>query len=178
MEQSLFLQRTKKQYQKRKYHRTYQCRKFSTSSDHQELSITPKIINLSDHQLKDEERTVLLKGMKFCPTPVTFNSIENQSDRSDYIRRLRLTEFFHEIEDNDKSLVKPKSNFNPPDGRNESLDDVITLLRNNQQPVKKTNIFNNMLKIERHAMAELGKNKNLVIKEADKGSAVIIMHAD
>ena len=73
--------------------------------------------------------------------------------------------------------MKTKSNFNPPDGRNETLDDVITLLRNNQQPVKKANIFN-ISKTERQAMTELGKNKNLVIKEADNRSAVIIMNAD
>jgi hypothetical protein len=82
------------------------------------------------------------------------------------------------METSDNSLVKPKSTFSPRDGRNDLLDDVVSLLKRIPQPVKKINYNYNISKKEREAIDALRQNRDIIIKEADKGSAVVIMDVD
>ena len=81
-----------------------------------------KIFNLSNRKLNDIEKGVLMMGLKFTPTPEKNNSCELDDDVNAFIRKIRLCEYFDGEENNDVSLVRNKSNFTPPSGRNEILD--------------------------------------------------------
>ena len=142
--------------------------------------VTHKIINLSGHQLKFNEISILSKGTKFGPTPISFNTMVDKNDVNNFCRKLKLAEFFYDCSDsnNDESLVKPKSSFTPPSGRLDCLDATVTTLKSMPTPAVKTVKKYNVTLSERQAIESLSNNKNLVIKEADKGAAVVVMNAD
>ena len=112
-------------------------------------------------------------GLNFCPTPQV-NITELKRDLKEFERKLRLKEMFHDSPNSDDSLVKNASIFCPEKGSNKELDlycekiDQLELEENR-------NVKNNLSKKQIKALTDLKNNKNLVIKEADKGSAVVIM---
>ena len=140
--------------------------------------MTTKIVNTTDFELNSGEVDILLKGMKFCPTPENFNPTLNSKDMNDFCRKLKLTEFFEGFIDNDESIVKPKSSFNPPEGRNGEIDRVTSVLRKAPPPAKKKHPSYNITAKERKAIESLRNNKQLIIKEADKGAAIVLMNRD
>ena len=50
-----------------------------------------------------------------------------QEDIAAFTRNISLAEYFYECEDDVMSLVKNKSNFQPPKYRNQSLEDFKNL---------------------------------------------------
>lgn len=121
---------------------------------------------------------MLCKGLKFCPTPVNYNFIEEKQDIHQFCRKLKLTEYFDGVVYDDNSLVKPKSNFNPPDGRNNFLDKITSFLKETPKATQKQCTNYNITKNERDAINSLKINTDIIIKEADKGSAVVLMDSD
>ena len=142
--------------------------------------VTPKIINFSGHQLNCNEISILRKNTKFCPIPISFNTMVEKNDVSIFCGKLKLAEFFYDCSDsnNDESFVKPKSFFSPPSGRLDSLDATMMTLKGMPTPAIKTVKKYNVTLSERQAIESLSNNKNLVIKEADKGVAVAVINAD
>ena len=70
--------------------------------------------------------------MKFCPTPENFNSKISTKDMNDFcgiFLEFFGMEFFDGLTGNDESIVKPKSYFNPPDGRNTAIDRSTMVLK-------------------------------------------------
>ena len=61
---------------------------------------TTTVINLSSVQLTQDEVNLLSLGLKVCPTPTHINWPEFKADISDFIRRLRLHEYFHDNNNN------------------------------------------------------------------------------
>ena len=55
--------------------------------------VIPKTFNLSSKMLSRYQTNILLRGLKFAPTPKCSN-IELKSRIKNYMRRLRLAEFF------------------------------------------------------------------------------------
>lgn len=133
-----------------------------------------KIINLSRKQLTDTEQKILEKGLKFTPTPEKENSQELKEDLFEFERKLRLAEYFFGTEDPDISIVRNESNFIPPKNRNASLEN----LQNTPTAKSHTNIRCNVSLAERNAIKSLTNDKSVVIKEADKGGAVVIMDSE
>ncbi|KAJ8305863.1 LOW QUALITY PROTEIN: hypothetical protein KUTeg_016408 [Tegillarca granosa] len=159
-----------------------------------ETRVEPKVINLSNKILTPTEIKLLAKGLKFTPTPRS-NPQELKNDIKEYTRKLRSTEYFNtkdketeestadEAEENrnnlSKDLVWNKSNFNPKRGRNYTLDTVCNTLENiplndNGSNTKR----NNLTKYESEALESLMNNDNIIIKEADKGGAVVVMDTE
>lgn len=125
--------------------------------------------------MSNEEISLLSKGLKYCPTPIHYNSITDDCDVNSFCRNLKLAEFFHEVEiQDDQSVVKCKSSFNPPDTKGSHLYNVTKSLKNNIKRKHQKKTYN-ISKKERSALDSLKQNKDIVIKEADKGSAVVIM---
>ena len=133
-------------------------------------------IPLSKNQIK-----LLSKGLKFTPIPRP-NIPETKRDTEDFTRKLSLRDFFADENNSNEnsqnssdSLVKNKGKLNPPRNRNKVLDTVIDFLR--KQNFEETNQINkrNISKHERKGLMELKNNKNIIIKEADKGGKVVIM---
>ena len=77
-------------------------------------------------QLTQDEVNLLSRGLKFCPTPTHINWPEFKADISDFIRRLRLHEYFHDNNNNSSqdnhNPFRVKSTWTPHPGRDASLD--------------------------------------------------------
>ena len=119
---------------------------------------------------------ILEKGLKFTPTPQP-NNIELKKDIRDFTRKLRLLEYFSDTdnENDDDSILKNKSNFCPGRNLNNTLDKIIDSL--NQEELETTKkSTSNLSKQEWLALKELQSDKTIIIKEADKGGAVVIMN--
>ena len=52
------------------------------------------VVNLSKRLLTPAETSLLSKGLSFCPTPRDIDLFALRKDISDYVRRLRLKEYF------------------------------------------------------------------------------------
>ena len=87
--------------------------------------------------LNEYETSILSKGLKFCPTPEHYNAIVDAKDTAELCRKLRLTEFFHESGFTDNSIVKGKSNFNPPPGRNDYLEILLASIKKSTSTYEK-----------------------------------------
>ena len=82
-----------------------------------ETMTKPKIFNLSNEVLSQQNVNVPRRGLKFTPTPLT-NKIELKKDAKQFSRQLRLLKFFNEQnqseeeKSSDDSIIKTKSTFN------------------------------------------------------------------
>ena len=138
--------------------------------------IFPKILNLSSTKLS--EIKILSKGFKFTPTPKR-NVHELKRDTENFTRKLRLIEFFaHEADYETNSLVKKKGKFTPPRDRDKTLDIVIDFLHKQKFNPFSEKQKSNITKEEYSGIMELKNNTDIIIKEADKGGAVIVMNKE
>ena len=118
---------------------------------------------------------MLSKGFKFTPTSKS-NIPELNADVQSFCRKLRLREFFQE-EEKDPSLVRNKSRFTPKPRRDLDLDrfiNIVTKFPFSSNRNKKKNIS----KKEEDALARIKQDKSIILKEADKGGAIVIMDTD
>ena len=117
-----------------------------------------------------------MKGLKFTPTPQRNNALELKEDLYEFTRKLRLLDFFNETDDDaDDSLVKNKSTFIPPKHRNHALERYITNLENTPLERNNKQCKENISKCQRDAIKSLALDIDIVLKEADKGGAVVII---
>ena len=139
----------------------------------------PKVINLSEKTLSPQQIVLLKRGLKFTPTP-SANDTDLQTDVKELCRKLRLAERFsnnNSEADDDPPLVRNKSGWNPPKSKDKHLEDAIQYLKDYPKEENK-NVKNNLTKEENNAIKSLLSDKSIVIKEADKGGAVVVMDAD
>ncbi|KAL5015231.1 hypothetical protein ScPMuIL_009501 [Solemya velum] len=100
-----------------------------------------------------------------------------KSDVQKFCRKLRLREFFGYDTSTDNSLVRNKSNWAPNRGRDSHLDCFIDTIT--KFPVTNSKNFKqNISKAEQRALEKLKQDETIVIKEADKGGAIVIMDKD
>ncbi|KAJ8034954.1 hypothetical protein HOLleu_21996 [Holothuria leucospilota] len=143
-----------------------------------------QVINLTDEPLSDAQLSLLNKGLSFCPT-TKIDDVDLSFSISRFNRRVRLKEWAHTegISDSPQPLSHPqlpKREWTPGTNRNRYIDcftdSVQQHLRSflntiDNAPTSKTD---NLSKQERRALKELSHNKDLVIKPADKGGAVVL----
>ena len=100
-------------------------------------------------------------------------------DLDEFGRQLRLKEYFYDEDDEYVShhLVKNKSEFVPPDKRDSHLDNFIDSLNGMSVKQVDNRIRSNLNQSEKEALNLLKSRKDIVIKEADKGSAVVILNS-
>ena len=90
---------------------------------------------------------------------------------------MRLVEYFKGTEDEDESLVRNKSNWIPPKGRDRKLDTFVSLvtdvplIENNKSKIK-----HNLPQSQHKSIKSLIDDNSIIIKEADKGGATVIMN--
>ena len=156
-----------------------------------------KVINLSEHDLDEAEISLLSKGLKFCPTQKTSDAGELKKELDDFHNKLRTKQFFQkdEIKSNKSNTtstvldkispygnttnflkLRQKSNWKPPSGSPnlETFANVNDLDLGKSKFV--TNRKLNISQKERVALKNLSKNKDLIIKPADKGGAIVIQN--
>ena len=135
----------------------------------------PKIINISSRDLMENKIRLLKRGLKFTPTPPR-NTTELKADIHEFSQKLRLAEYFNDKEQNiDNSLAKNKSNFVPPRSEDDHLalflNDLSKLEQQSQKKTRKCNIST----AEQKALQDLKHDNTIIIKQADKGGATVVM---
>ena len=135
------------------------------------------IVNISDYELTEAEKSLLKKGLKFVPTPTRLNRTELAVDTKRFCRRMRLKEFFS---DKQPSTMQPnkfkKSTFTPQHGRDRTLDSYLLTLENTVKGIKSKTVRSNLTTAEKEALESLRNNQSIVIFPADKGGALVIQN--
>ena len=164
------------------------CQDLETSGDFEEASnscilhqgryegkfVSPNVVNLSKRNLSDAEISLLSKGLKFVPTPTILNKAKIKEELEVFGRKLRLMWYFRN--DDRETISNPfqkKSKFNPK--RNDASIEIYLSRLEEEILNIDTNInYSNLTKEERKALYSLRDDTSIVIKEADKGSAVVV----
>ena len=121
---------------------------------------------------------LLERGLKFYPTPRFNNTEQRQQDVNEFCRALKLKEYFHGKDGrSDASLVKNESDFEPDACRNKSLNSIIDVIKLQANSTTSNLQKKNIKRNEFETITELKNNYALTIKEADKGSAIIVMNS-
>ena len=178
------------------------CEESNVPSSHEEvIMFGQKVINLSSKKLNDAEKSLLCKGLKFCPTQKIPDAGEIKKDLNVFHDKLRTKEFFKKNQNlserksdpnskekqnvldkispygNVTSFLKlrQKSNWRPPTGS----PNLETFANTNEMSLSKAhfpiNKRQNISDLERTALKDLAKNREITIKPADKGGAIVIM---
>ena len=140
------------------------------------------MLNLSSFLLNEDQVILLSKGLKFIPKPLQAKKRDIILALNQFKRRLKLVAHFGRDSlkmppDPLKLLLKPRSTWEPGDNtmsdyfsnQIKSLENTIGHMsfKQTQQHILKPN--------EIKALKSLRKNKNIVIKPADKGATVVVM---
>lgn len=136
-------------------------------------------VNISDRQISDSEKSLLLRGLKFCPTPNMPDPGLLQCDLDALHRRLRLINNF-KFDNDDETTTTPNTvpvdNDNLPGPSNLEAYIASNLVNYNNRPVYRRPNKQNLSPEETKAIRALSGDKSIVIKPADKGAAVVIMN--
>ena len=136
-------------------------------------------MNLSRRELSEEDISLLSKGLKFSPTPTDIDKAQLKSDLEVYKKRMRLRWHFRNQEenftpDNSDNQFKVKSTWQPPKD-DPVLENYLSLLEEEVMSVSpEGKNFCNLSSSEQLSLKQLKCDRNIVIKRADKGSAVVV----
>ena len=126
--------------------------------------VSENVVNLSKRKLNKAEMSLLSKGLKLVPTSNHINKAKLKMELEAYGRMLRLKWPFHTFNPRNKDVAIEKY-----------LSSLEEKLMNIEIPQNK---YNNLTREERSALYNLKNDKNIVIKSADKGSAVVVWDRD
>ena len=136
--------------------------------------VSPNVINLSTRILSKAEISLLSKGLKFIPTPTSVNKALIKEELECFGRKLRLLWHFR----NEESITisnpfKKKSTFNPK-GKDAAIELYLSRLEEEIMAIDTKLSYSNLTKEERLALNSLRDDTSIIIKEADKGSGVVV----
>ena len=138
------------------------------------------VVNLSSLTLTQGQLEALEKGLTFCPTPRSVNIVKVWDGLEKFCRRLRLKKHFDgsiEQEDPYKAKFRNPSTWSPSEGADTTLDLYIKSIKMDtllQTPQKIKH--HNLTKTQYTGIKEICDNPNIILKKADKGSAVVCMN--
>ena len=148
------------------------------------LGLGKSIVNLSNETLNELEITVLGKGLTFVPTPEEVNLDSLKYSVSEFKRKVKLSYFWADRElnskldlDYQKLPFTGKSDWDPPDGG--IPEKVHTVLKELDQKIEDVRLIkdkNNLCPGQINALKQLKNKKHIIIKKADKGSAIVVMN--
>ena len=134
------------------------------------------MVNLSKRILTQEEERILNLGLGFVPTP-KYSAFQTRVDIFKLIRLVKLRCHFGNSQMT-SSQFRPQSSFNPyvDNARLNAfyqvlLEDINKMEKRRPPPHKK-----NFTSRDREIITNLQKDKNIVIKQADKGGAIVVMN--
>ena len=95
----------------------------------------------------------------------------------EFTRKIRLVEYFEGNKyENDESHVRNESNWIPPKDMDRDVESFISIVTDIPlTPNKKSSIKHNSSKSQQNSIKSLTDDDSLIIKEADKGGATVIM---
>ena len=132
----------------------------------------------SRHQLTDNQVSVISKGLKFIPTPVTDKTkIRHQllQDFEQFARRMRLQYIFHG-QNKEPHPFHVKSNWIPPVQPSVALESYFESVKVQLAEIKTIKHEHNLSRNEFRVIAGLKHNSALNLKKADKGTTTVIMN--
>ena len=139
------------------------------------------VVNLSIRDLTPAENSLLSKGLSFCPTPRQIDIFAVRKDLSNYIRRVRIKEYFYSEGDVDgdvseKPAFRKKSTWCPDKHRDLVLQTSASVLERKIFSHDLTvQCHRNLSEEEQGALDNLKGYDDIIIKQADNGSAVVVM---
>ena len=140
------------------------------------------VVNLSKRVLTEGEVSLLSKGLKFCPAPEKIDIYSLRQDIKEYVRRVRLKEYFYtdqdDVEGEFSSLpaFRKKSSWSPGRNRELAIEAYVEALeRDILAHDFGTPYQRNLTREEQQALQDLRTYDDIIIKQADKGSAVVVM---
>ena len=163
------------------------------------------VINLSSRVLSHDEKNLLSKGLKFCPTPGEPSPYNIHEDLRAFFRRMRLKAHFNDNEDNISLSQSSQPLFSQTIDSQDNVADLKGTLRFKEKstwepgeeyrdPVLETFFKSvqddigkyipreprdkNLSPSEKAAMKSLADDCSITIKKADKGAAVVIMDTE
>ena len=136
--------------------------------------VSPNVVNLSDRKLSKAEISLLSKGLKFVPTPSDVNRAVLKEELEVFGRRLRLLWCFrNEANNASYNPFRPKSIFNPR-GKDVAIELYLSRLEEEILAIDTELSYSNLTREERNTLKSLRNDASIIIKGADKGSAVIM----
>ena len=162
--------------------RRYMTRNKFRRRTRQKQPDTNTVVNLSSHTVAQPQTQLLSKNLNFCPTPTNINRIQLSADVHRFNRRLRLAEFFYDEEEDSvpydlpPPFLRKASSFTPNEGRDSALDSFIKVVTTAIMTAEPKKTFSNLRNEEKKGLRELESNKDIIIKPADKGGAVVVMN--
>lgn len=143
-------------------------------------NIATKILNFSYYDPTPEERSILEKGFKFCPTPNKSDLLELEVDINEFIRKIELAAFFNtSSQPNEDCIARKKSDYCPPESRDPILSNMvkhIKLYARNLSSLPLPKVHDNVSEGERTAIYSLKNNHDIIITSVDKGNAIVILN--
>ena len=153
------------------------------------------VVNLSSRTLTTDELTLLSRGLNFCPTPGEPNISDLSKDLEKFHLSTRRTSFFMKddapsfnhtaISQSSQTISNHTQAFDHPRFKHKSnwkptghpiLESMILFNEQSLHDIPLRAPHQQNLTIgEKKALADLTADKSIVIKPADKGSAVVIL---
>lgn len=170
-------------------------KQFSTTSTHNESHTSKFTVNLSTYTLTESDTELLNKGLTFIPSYrfQPLDAIYKLQHR--LVRNLKLKDYY-QAQDSDEEefdysqpTFRHPSTWIPKDSKisKETLDTIQSVVNSTEQILAQHSIINNtsarlknfknnITSAERESINALKSNPDIVIKSADKGSAVVVMN--
>ena len=162
--------------------RNRRFKRTTRQTDEQVTNLDSVVVNLSSAELTESEKSLLSKGLNFCTRPKSYDKGKLVEDTQAFTRRMRLKSHFADRGDSHSQEKYPdfipKSDWQPPNqGRDLEafVNRVESAVRSHIPPKPK---HDNLSRSDRSALYNLQKREDIVIKPADKGSAVVVMDRD
>ena len=165
----------------------------NNNSNDSKLDSSACVVNLSSYTLNEDEIRVLKRGLKFCPTPGEPNFGDLRENLNKFNMRLGRQLFFSSLpeeESDDEGRPRRAPINNQDDGFGHTkfrepskwkpppVTSLELFIRQNEMDLLSHGIppnkFHNLSKGEKLAIKTLSSNKNIIIKPADKGGAVVV----
>ena len=135
--------------------------------------VSANVINLSSHHLSKDEISVLSKGIQFVPTPKHINKAKIKEEIEVFGRKLRLMwHFRNDHREFDVNPFKKKSKFNPKGDA--AIEMYLSRLEEEILSLDGKISYSNLTEGEINALYLLRDDPSIIIKEADKGSVVVV----
>ena len=139
--------------------------------------VSSSFVNLSRQNITSAEIELLEKGLSFVPTPEKIDKRQVKKDLEKLGRDIRLK--MHYL-DEPTHIFSETPAFKVPSSwtsliRDTQLEMYLSELEEEILKIDETGQnYPNLTKVEREALQDLMYDKNIVIKPADKGSAIVI----
>uniref|UniRef100_A0A803JJ24 Reverse transcriptase domain-containing protein n=1 Tax=Xenopus tropicalis TaxID=8364 RepID=A0A803JJ24_XENTR len=133
------------------------------------------IFNLSQHVLTPGEVSLLSRGLSFVPVNKK-DPFDLEVDLFKFQRKLKLRDHFKDSQDKPGEKFRPVSTFEPPNTATSIKTFSQIVQRDCNDILKKPKkFFPNLTKAERDAIISLRNDKQLIVRPADKGGAVVLL---